>query len=563
MEQSNEKLTEFTSNLKYKIEATAPDSNHLRIVRRHDNGESHIDLMTGRVVMLANQKYTIIKYISEHTEQTICGYSPNTHVQPIWDYDLTYTTGDADYTIVATVEDAYFIFHNNIGLVTIGSVVRLQNGKDAIITGIEYNFSSNIVIHGKTVDGSYILKWNRDGKNKSFITPDADIASVVTRNFRGGFPIFENFQTTTVSATNKEQAMDMGTEDAPEIGLKALPINELDIKLGSQVKLTNGRVAFTGRIPSAKNPYHYYFVELPGGRERKVDIRPDHRADNLVGVAQVLCGPERLTEYYFDFSKIEEGNIYSYISNGMAQTKTYHNDDTDVLNASNPLVFDTRFLAVWRLNEFKRALSATGDISAEAKQEDERKYEILPEEVSGPDGGGYCQIRALRDIPEIDVGKGDLGGFVSSQTSLSHSGNSWVFEGGYIGGSAIVEGDAIVGDGAIVTGTAHVKDNAVICHGVLVDGNAIVGGDVVVRHGNISKGAIVEKQNHYLFIDNSNGNGAPCTLYNAEGGMVGASVAGYSDPNWRALHLNYNVSSIIPRDVLKGHVYTYVMISRR
>lgn len=83
MEQSNEKLTEFTSNLKYKIEATAPDTNHLRIVRRHDNGESHIDLMTGRVVMLANQKYTIIKHISERTEQTIYGYSPNTHVQPI------------------------------------------------------------------------------------------------------------------------------------------------------------------------------------------------------------------------------------------------------------------------------------------------------------------------------------------------------------------------------------------------------------------------------------------------------------------------------------------------
>lgn len=220
MEQSNEKLTEFTSNLKYKIEATAPNSNHLRIVRRHDNGESHIDLMTGRVVMLANQKYTIIKYISEHTEQTIYGYSPNTHVQPIWDYDLTYTTGDADYTIVATVEDAYFIFHNNIGLVTIGSVVRLQNGKDAIITGIEYNFSSNIVIHGKTVDGSYTLKWNRDGKNKSFITPDADIASVVTRNFRGGFPIFENFQAVTVSATTKEQAADMGAEEADTIGLK-------------------------------------------------------------------------------------------------------------------------------------------------------------------------------------------------------------------------------------------------------------------------------------------------------------------------------------------------------
>lgn len=561
MEQSNEKHTEFTSNLKYKIEATAPDSNHLRIVRRHDNGESHIDLMIGRVVMLANQKYTIIKYISEHTEQTIYGYSPNTHVQPTWDYDLTYTTGDADYTIVATVEDAYFIFHNNIGLVTIGSVVRLQNGKDAIVTGIDYNFSSNIVIHGKTVDGSYILKWDRDGKNKSFITPDADIASVVTRNFRGGFPIFENFQTTTVSATNKEQAMNMDTEDAPEFGLKALPINELDIKLGSQVKLTNGRVAFTGRIPGAKNPYHYCFVELPGGRERKVDIRPDHRADNLVGVAQVLCGPERLTEYYFDFSKIEEGNTYSYISNGMAQTKTYHNDDTDVLNASNPLVFDTRFLAVWRLNEFKRVLSATGDIAVETKQEDERKYEILPEPIAAPNGEVCHRIKALKDIPVIGVKKGDLGGCVSNATSLSHSGSSWIFEGGFVVGNAIVEDDAIVGDGALVGDTACISGIAVICKGVIIDSNARVGGAVVVRHGNIGNGAIVTKQYHYLYVDNVNGRGDECTIYLTEG-AVGASVGGLSNARWQALCLDPRVSCITSRELMQTYVRLFADNSR-
>lgn len=561
MEQSNEKLTEFTSNLKYKIEATAPDTNHLRIVRHHDNGESHIDLMTGRVVMLANQKYTIIKYISEHTEQSIYGYSPNTHVQPTWDYDLTYTTGDADYTIVATVEDAYFIFHNNIGLVTIGSVVRLQNGKDAIVTGIDYNFSSNIVIHGKTVDGSYILKWNRDGKNKSFITPDADIASVVTRNFRGGFPIFENFQTTTVSATNKEQAIDMDTEDAPEFGLKALPINELDIKLGSQVKLTNGRVAFTGRVPSEKNPYHYYFVELPGGRERKVDIRPDHRADNLVGVAQVLCGPERLTEYYFDFSKIEEGNTYSYISNGMAQTKTYHNDDTDVLNASNPLVFDTRFLAVWRLNEFKRVLSATGDISVETKQEDERKYEILPEPIAAPNGEVCHRIKALKDIPVVGVKKGDLGGCVSNATSLSHSGSSWIFEGGFVVGNAIVEDDAIVGDGALVGDTACISGIAVICKGVVIDSNAQVGGDVVVRHGNIGNGAIVTKQYHYLYVDNVNGRGDECTIYLTEG-AIGASVGGLSNARWQALCLDPRVSCITSHELMQTYVKLFAGNSR-
>ena len=561
MEKLNEKLTGFTSNLKYKISASVPDTNYLRITRCHDNGESYIDLMTGRVVMLANQKYTIINYIAEYNEQTIYGYSPNTHISPTWNPDLTYTTGNVDYTIVGTVEDAYFIFHNNIGLVTVGSVVKLQNTKDAIVTGIEYNVSGNIAIHGKTVDGSYILKWNRDGKNKSFITPDADIASVVTRNFRGGFPIFENFQTTTVSATNKEQAMNMDTEDAPEFGLKALPINELDIKLGSQVKLTNGRVAFTGRIPGAKNPHHYYFVELPGGRERKVDIRPDYQANNLVGVAQVLCGPERLTEYYFDFSKIEEGNTYSYISDGMVQTKTYHHDDTDVLNAANPLVFDTRFLAVWRLNEFKRVLSATGDISVETKQEDERKYEILPEPIAAPNGEVCHRIKALKDIPVIGVKKCDLGGCVSNATSLSHSGSSWIFEGGFVVGNAIVEGDAIVGDGALVGDTACVSGAAAICKGVVVDSNAQVGGDVVVRHGNIGCGAVVTKQYHYLYVDNVNGRGDECTIYLTEG-AIGASVGGLSNARWQALCLDPRVSCITSRELMQTYVRLFADNSR-
>lgn len=563
MEQSNDALTPISANLKYKIEATAPDLTHLRIVRRHDNGESHIDLMAGRVVMLANQKYTIIKAIVDYNERTIYGYSPNTHVPPIWNYDLTYTTGNTDYTIVATVEDAYFIFHDNIGLITVGSVVRLQKGKDAIVTGIEYNSSGNIAIHGKTVDGSYALKWDYRGKCKSFITPDADIASVVTRNFRGGFPIFENFQTTTVSETNEEQAIDMDAEDAPEFGLKALPINELDIKLGSQVKLTNGRVAFTGRIPGAKNPHHYYFVELPGGRERKVDIRPDYRADNLVGVAQVLCGPERLTEYYFDFSKIGEGNTYSYISNGMVQTKTYHHDDTDVLNTANPFVFDTRFLAVWRLNEFKRVLSPTGDILTETKQEEVegQKYEILPELIVAPNGVNCYQIKALKDIPTIDVEKGDLGGYVSSMTSLSHSGNSWVFEGGFITGNAIVKDDAIVGDGAIVADTACVGGTAAICHGVVVDDNAQVSGDVVIRHGNIGSGAIVKEQHHYLYADNINGNGGECTIYLA-GATIGAATGGLSSSRWQSLCLDPRVSHVIPYALMETYVKLFAAKSR-
>lgn len=557
MEQSNEKLIEFISNLKYKIEAAASDTCHLRVVKHQGDTESYIDLMVGRVVMLANGHYTVIKATSYNDEKTIYGYSPNTHIQPTWDYELNYTTGETDYNITSVVEDAYFIFSNNIGLITVGSVVKLENAKDAIVTGIEYNVSGNITIHGKTVDGSYTLKWDYRGKNKSFITPDVDIESVVTRNFRGGFPIFENFQTTTANKTNKEQVMNTNTEETAEPDLKALPIDELNIKLGSQVRLTNGKIAFTGRVPGAGNPYHYYFIELPGGRERKVATRPDYQTGVSVGVAEVLCGPERLTEYYFDFSKIKEGDTYSYIEAGEVKTKAYHHDDLDISNTSNPLVFDTRFLAVWRLNEFKRVLCAVSDEEQNASP----KYEIIPVEISGPDGGGYYQIRALHDIPEIDVSKGDLGGFVSSQTSLSHNGNSWVFEGGYIGDSAIVEGDAIVGDGAVVTGTAHVKDSAVICRDVVVDGNAIVGGDVVVRYGNIGKGAVVTKQQHYLYINNINGRGSECTIYLTEGG-IGAAAVGVSNASWFSLCLDPRVSCVISRELMKTYVNLFAKKER-
>lgn len=550
---AEEKLTPFTSKLSQTIDTSAPDTCHLRVVKHQGDTESYIDLMVGRVVMLANGHYTVIKATSYNDEKTIYGYSPNTHIQPTWDYELNYTTGETDYNITSVVEDAYFIFSNNIGLITNWSVVKLQDGKEAVITGIGYEFSAGVTIYGRTTSGNYSLKWDRNGKNKSFITPSADIVSVTSCNFRNGYPIFENFQSTTVSATTKEQVMNIGTEEVASFGLKALPIDELNIKLGSQVKLTNGRAAFTGRIPGAKNPYHYYFVELPDGRERKVDIRPEHQADNLVGIAQVLCGPERLTEYYFDFSKIEDGDKYSYIDNGMAQTKTYHNDDTDVLNASNPLVFDTRFLAVWRLNEFKRALSATGDISVETKQEDERKYEILPEPIAAPNGEVCYRIKALKDIPVVGVEKGDLGGCVSNATSLSHSGSSWIFEGGFVVGNAIVEDDAIVGDGALVGDTACISGIAVICKGVVIDSNAQVGGAVVVRHGNIGNGAVVTKQYHYLYVDNVNGRGDECTIYLTEG-AIGASVGGLSNARWQALCLDPRVSRITSHGLMKAYV---------
>ena len=157
--------------------------------------------------------------------------------------------------------------------------------------------------------------------------------------------------------------------------------------------------------------------------------------------------------------------------------------------------------------------------------------------------------------------KGDLGGCVSNATSLSHSGSSWIFEGGFVVGNAIVEDDAIVGDGALVGDTACISGTAVICKGVVIDSNAQVGGDVVVRHGNIGNGAIVTKQYHYLYVDNVNGRGDECTIYLTEG-AIGAFVGGLSNSRWQALCLDPRVSCIVSRDLMQTYVRLFADNSR-
>lgn len=157
--------------------------------------------------------------------------------------------------------------------------------------------------------------------------------------------------------------------------------------------------------------------------------------------------------------------------------------------------------------------------------------------------------------------KGDLGGCVSNATSLSHSGSSWIFEGGFVVGNAIVEDDAIVGDGALVGDTACISGIAVICKGVVIDSNARVGGAVVVRHGNIGNGAIVTKQYHYLYVDNVNGRGDECTIYLTEG-AIGASVGGLSNARWQALCLDPRVSCITSHELMQTYVRLFAGNSR-
>lgn len=102
------------------------------------------------------------------------------------------------------------------------------------------------------------------------------------------------------------------------------------------------------------------------------------------------------------------------------------------------------------------------------------KYKLIPAGI-----GSLFRVVALKNIKTPDgipnVVKNDLGGLVSSKTSLSQKGNCWVFY------NAKVVDNARVRDNAIVSGTAKVKDNSIIKDEAIIDDCAIVGDNAMVQ----------------------------------------------------------------------------------
>ena len=96
-----------------------------------------------------------------------------------------------------------------------------------------------------------------------------------------------------------------------------------------------------------------------------------------------------------------------------------------------------------------------------------KKYELKEREANG-----LCRIVALKSFGNAT--KGDTGGYVLSDTNLSHEGNCWVYDNAQVYGNALVYDNACVYGDAQVCGNAHVYGNA------RVYGDACVYGDAQV-----------------------------------------------------------------------------------
>ena len=101
----------------------------------------------------------------------------------------------------------------------------------------------------------------------------------------------------------------------------------------------------------------------------------------------------------------------------------------------------------------------------------DKKYE-LTEETIEHNGHTLHRIRALRDFNRVS--KGDLGGFVESESNLGHDGDCW------IGGNAKVYDNGRVRQDASVRHRAEVYDDAIIIGEAIVDLDAKVYGKATV-----------------------------------------------------------------------------------
>lgn len=132
------------------------------------------------------------------------------------------------------------------------------------------------------------------------------------------------------------------------------------------------------------------------------------------------------------------------------------------------------------------------------------KHYELTQELEHLWGGSLVyRIRATKDVPNMGVKKGDLGGWVSMSATLGE--DCWVFDEAVLGRDASLldasrlKNKARVLDNAVVGGGSTVEDNACVLNNAVVDGGSTVRGDSrvcgsaqVLNHSIMSSNIVVK-----------------------------------------------------------------------
>ena len=121
----------------------------------------------------------------------------------------------------------------------------------------------------------------------------------------------------------------------------------------------------------------------------------------------------------------------------------------------------------------------------------ERHYEILKDKKKYFNDGCVYRIRATMDLPERNVKKGDIGGFVSSYSNLN--GRAWVADDAILADRATAYDNVLIKNNAIVKDSASIHKNACIKDNAKIEGNVVISDNAVIRgYANVRDLAIIQ-----------------------------------------------------------------------
>ena len=95
-------------------------------------------------------------------------------------------------------------------------------------------------------------------------------------------------------------------------------------------------------------------------------------------------------------------------------------------------------------------------------------------------GTTVYRIRALEDIEnknnfQLDVKKGDLGGWVSGYHNLSQQGKCWIYDNSIVVDNARVEDDAIIYGNSAMYDNSSAYNRSEVCNSILSNNSMILG----------------------------------------------------------------------------------------
>ena len=136
----------------------------------------------------------------------------------------------------------------------------------------------------------------------------------------------------------------------------------------------------------------------------------------------------------------------------------------------------------------------------------QKKYTLSPTPSHYRDGKRVYRIQALRSFG--DVKEGDFGGFVESESNLSHFGNCWIYDEAIAMENSIVTGNAKMMDNAVIKGSSVIMDEVKLSGAVVLPGNSIIRGNTVMFSTPLEVGGRTGRELFKSFNEN-------CAKYNS------------------------------------------------